>query len=165
MELQGTQAGDGKLQCHQDLQVTYSQILQRIFILEGLFSICFAVVAFLIIPRFPADATFLQEDEKAYLLRRLDAKRGKEKITFRSIKWKQCFFDWKVWACVSHSSSASQAPGFTEKKSAHSSTSAPTCPPPQTSPSPPPFSPNSVGPTRRPKSTSSPFTSSPSSST
>jgi sugar phosphate permease len=68
-----------------------------IFILEGLFSIAFSIVAWFVIPGFPADATFLSDTEKKYLLQRLDAERGHEKITFGSIKWKNCLFDWKIW--------------------------------------------------------------------
>jgi hypothetical protein len=69
----------------------------RIFILEGLFSTAFSVLAYFVIPGFPADAKFLSVEEKRYLLHRLEAERGNETITFHWSMFKECFLDWKIW--------------------------------------------------------------------
>ncbi|KAJ8509029.1 hypothetical protein ONZ45_g8746 [Pleurotus djamor] len=42
-----------------------------IFILEGLFTVVFGVIAFFMMPRSPAHASFLREEEKQYVLRKL----------------------------------------------------------------------------------------------
>jgi hypothetical protein len=71
--------------------------VSRIFILEGLFSIAYAVLAFFVIPGFPKDATFLTPEEKALLLERLEEERGDEKVSMRDINWVGILFNWKVW--------------------------------------------------------------------
>lgn len=71
--------------------------LSRIFILEGLFSICYAALAFFIIPAFPKDATFLTKEERELLLQRLEEERGNEKVSMRDINWVGILWNWKVW--------------------------------------------------------------------
>jgi cyanate permease len=68
-----------------------------IFILEGILSTCVACFAFFIVPNFPAESTFLNPEEKEFLLRRLEAERGKEKTSIKDIQWLPIFLDWKVW--------------------------------------------------------------------
>ncbi|KIN07127.1 hypothetical protein OIDMADRAFT_99409 [Oidiodendron maius Zn] len=68
-----------------------------IFILEGLFSICYAVLAFFVIPAFPKDATFLTKEERELLLQRLEEERGNEKVSMRDINWVGILWNWKVW--------------------------------------------------------------------
>ena len=68
-----------------------------IFILEGLFTFVFGVAAWFIIPRFPQEATFLAEDERALLLARLKHDRGNERINFDGINWAKALTDWKIW--------------------------------------------------------------------
>jgi hypothetical protein len=69
----------------------------RIFILEGLFSICYAVLSFFVIPAFPKDATFLTTEERVFLLQRLEEERGNEKVSMRDINWVGILWNWKVW--------------------------------------------------------------------
>lgn len=69
----------------------------RIFILEGVFSILYAIMAFFVIPGFPKDATFLTDEERTVLLARLEAERGNEKISMSDINWRGIVLNWKVW--------------------------------------------------------------------
>lgn len=68
-----------------------------IFILEGLFSIAYAVLSFFVIPGFPKDATFLTEEERNLLLHRLEKERGNERISMRDVNWRKILLNWKVW--------------------------------------------------------------------
>ena len=72
-------------------------IICRIFILEGLFSIAYAILSYFIIPGFPRDAAFLDDEERDLLLRRLEKERGSEKVSMREINWLGILFNWKVW--------------------------------------------------------------------
>jgi hypothetical protein len=69
----------------------------RIFILEGVFSILYAILAFFVIPGFPKDATFLTDEERTVLLARLEEERGNEKVSMRHINWVSILLNWKVW--------------------------------------------------------------------
>ncbi|KFZ11655.1 hypothetical protein V501_04622 [Pseudogymnoascus sp. VKM F-4519 (FW-2642)] len=69
-----------------------------VFIIEGLITIAFSVVAFMIIPGFPEDAKFLTEPERAFLLKRLRDDRGNEKTDMKGVPWLRVLLDWKVWA-------------------------------------------------------------------
>ena len=69
-----------------------------VFILEGLFTVAFGMVAWFIIPAFPQDATFLNDDERTMLLARLRHDRGKERLNFKGINWVKVFADWKIWS-------------------------------------------------------------------
>lgn len=69
-----------------------------VFILEGLFTFAFGLVAWFIIPKFPQEATFLTDDERAMLLARLRHDRGRERLTFKGINWLRVFTDWKIWS-------------------------------------------------------------------
>lgn len=69
-----------------------------LFILEGLFTFAFGIVAWFIIPGFPQDATFLTDEERTLLLARLKHDRGNERIDFEGINWIEAMTDWKIWA-------------------------------------------------------------------
>ena len=69
-----------------------------IFIVEGLLSCVVAAVAFFLIVPWPQDCTFLRPDEKAMLLRRLEADAPPGQVDHGS--WpalRACLADWKIW--------------------------------------------------------------------
>ena len=68
-----------------------------IFILEGLFNIAVALFTFFVLPRFPAESTFLTPQEKTRLLERLAIERGDEVESFKNQPWLSFFFDWQTW--------------------------------------------------------------------
>jgi sugar phosphate permease len=49
------------------------------------------------VPGFPAEAKFLTDEERNYLLARLELERGKEKLTMRNIPWIKVLTNWKIW--------------------------------------------------------------------
>lgn len=69
-----------------------------VFILEGLFTFAFGLAAWFIIPAFPQDATFLNEDERAMLLNRVRHDRGNERTGFEEVNWISLLTDWKIWS-------------------------------------------------------------------
>lgn len=69
-----------------------------VFILEGLLTIAFALIAWFIIPAFPQEATFLNEEEREFLLTRLRRDRGNERLDIKGINWARVLLDWKVWS-------------------------------------------------------------------
>lgn len=69
-----------------------------IFILEGLFTVAFGLVAWFVIPAFPQECTFLNDEERSLLLARIRHDRGNERINFKGISWVRVFTDWKVWS-------------------------------------------------------------------
>lgn len=68
-----------------------------IFILEGLFNIAVALFTFFVLPRFPAESTFLTPEEKTRLLQRLAIERGDEAEGFKGQPWLSYIFDWQTW--------------------------------------------------------------------
>jgi hypothetical protein len=68
-----------------------------IFILEGLFNIVVAASAFWILPPFPAESKFLDEEEKEHLLQRLFIERGDEAVSLKGQPWVKFLFDWQTW--------------------------------------------------------------------
>jgi sugar phosphate permease len=68
-----------------------------IFILEGLISVVFSVPLYFVIPGFPSEAAFLTVEEREYLLQRLAAERGQEKVTIHTIQWVKVLLNWKIW--------------------------------------------------------------------
>ena len=68
-----------------------------IFILEGLFNVAVALFTFSVLPRFPAESTFLSPEEKARLLERLAIERGDEVESFKGQPWLSYVFDWQTW--------------------------------------------------------------------
>ncbi|KAL5342103.1 major facilitator superfamily domain-containing protein [Aspergillus crustosus] len=68
-----------------------------IFILEGLFNIAVALCIFFVLPRFPAESTFLTVEEKDHLLSRLHAERGDEAETLQGQPWRSIFLNWQTW--------------------------------------------------------------------
>ncbi|KAK3313809.1 major facilitator superfamily domain-containing protein [Apodospora peruviana] len=70
-----------------------------IFILEGAITVVLGVVFWFTFPSFPEQATWLQEDERAYIKARLEADQGRNaaerKITLRDVK--SVLGDFKVW--------------------------------------------------------------------
>jgi sugar phosphate permease len=85
------------VRCLIDIAALQLLMFDRIFIIEGLFSVVFSIFAFFIIPGFPKEGAFLTVEEREYLLQRLKVERGHEKITIHTIKWRKILFDWKVW--------------------------------------------------------------------
>ncbi|KAL3473162.1 major facilitator superfamily domain-containing protein [Aspergillus californicus] len=67
-----------------------------IFILEGLFNICVALCTFFILPRFPAESSFLTAEEKAHLLTRLHTERGDEAEDLKGQPWRTIFLNWQT---------------------------------------------------------------------
>jgi hypothetical protein len=78
----------------------------RIFILEGLLTVVIALAAPFIIPDDPKTAKFLSEDEKNFLMYRIQADQGCEDMTSQSAEpFKSKYFwaavkDWKVWVSI-----------------------------------------------------------------
>lgn len=70
----------------------------RIFIMESIITVVVSSVCFWIIVPFPEKASFLDKDEKRFLLARLEADGGNvqnDKITFRRVLLMAA--DWKIW--------------------------------------------------------------------
>ncbi|KIW05729.1 uncharacterized protein PV09_03586 [Verruconis gallopava] len=68
-----------------------------IFILEGLFNICIAALAFIVLPPFPAESKFLSVEEKEHLMNRLYAERGDEAVSLKGQPWVSWLFNWQTW--------------------------------------------------------------------
>jgi len=70
-----------------------------IFILEGIVTLVFGVVFFFTFPSFPEEATWLSEDERAYVKARLQADQGRNgaerNITFADVV--TVMKDYKIW--------------------------------------------------------------------
>ncbi|KAL9487891.1 hypothetical protein ACSS6W_000168 [Trichoderma asperelloides] len=82
-----------------------------IFILEGIATVIAAVLAFFILQDFPETATFLTEEEKAFVVHRLkyQAQAGKfdtdqvQVAQAEEFKWKyvwSAFKDWQIWVSI-----------------------------------------------------------------
>lgn len=82
-----------------------------IFILEGIVTVLVAVIAFFVLHDFPETATFLTEEERAFVVFRL--KYGQDKKATREgrvqvaeadeFQWKyvwQAFRDWQIWTNI-----------------------------------------------------------------
>ncbi|KAH9832608.1 MFS general substrate transporter [Rhodofomes roseus] len=70
-----------------------------IFIIEGLVTIVAGVLSFFIIQDFPDTARFLTEEERTFVVRRLQAD-GQVSATGEKLKWQyvwQALIDWKTW--------------------------------------------------------------------
>ena len=70
-----------------------------IFIIEGLITIVIAAVSVFIIAPWPEECKFLQPEEKALLLERLAADRGRgtmNRLTMKALI--NTLSDWKIWA-------------------------------------------------------------------
>ncbi|CAG8956856.1 hypothetical protein HYFRA_00012311 [Hymenoscyphus fraxineus] len=67
-----------------------------IFILEGLY-VFVALLAIVVLPRFPAESKLLTLDEKEILLHRLSVERGNEAENFKGQPWVKFLFDWQTW--------------------------------------------------------------------
>lgn len=74
-----------------------------IFILEGLLTVVFAVVAFFLIFDFPETAGFLTDEERAFVVYRLkygQKKSGKQIAEVQHFQWKyvkEVFLDWQIY--------------------------------------------------------------------
>lgn len=68
-----------------------------IFILEGLGGVVVSLVSFLLVPGFPAEATFLTPEEKEFLLQRLENERGVENTSLKGLNWFHLVTNWKIW--------------------------------------------------------------------
>jgi hypothetical protein len=71
----------------------------RIFIIEGLCTICVSVACWPVIPPFPEHCAFLSPDDKALMLARVRADGGHvadDEITLK--KTIRYLNDWKIWA-------------------------------------------------------------------
>ncbi|CAG8980987.1 hypothetical protein HYALB_00013548 [Hymenoscyphus albidus] len=71
-----------------------------IFILEGLFNIFVALLAIVVLPRFPAESKFLTLNEKEILLHRLSVERGDEAESFKGQPWIEFLLDWQTWVNI-----------------------------------------------------------------
>jgi MFS family permease len=77
-----------------------------IFILEGILTVVVAALAFFVLHDFPETATFLTEEERAFVVYRLkyqgqvQVKGGVHVAQADEFKWKyvwQAFTDWQIW--------------------------------------------------------------------
>lgn len=74
-----------------------------IFILEGLATVVVAVIAFFVIYDFPETATFLTEDERAWVIHRLKYQGSDDHTHVEEVeqfKWKyvwDAFTDWQIY--------------------------------------------------------------------
>lgn len=70
-----------------------------IFILEGLVTVIASLISFFVIPDFPDTATFLTEEERAFVIHRLQEddrfSAGGEELKMKYIL--QSLFDWHTW--------------------------------------------------------------------
>ncbi|KAH8117960.1 MFS general substrate transporter [Phellopilus nigrolimitatus] len=71
-----------------------------IFGLEGMATVLFSIVAFLTIHDYPENATFLEEDERQYLIERLQNDRTHLSTRFDMRFVWQAFKDWKIYAQI-----------------------------------------------------------------
>lgn len=70
-----------------------------IFIIEGLITVVAGVLSFFIIQDFPDTARFLTEEERTFVVRRLQAD-GQVSAAGEKLKWRyvwQALADWKTW--------------------------------------------------------------------
>lgn len=70
-----------------------------IFIIEGLVTVVAGVLSFFIIQDFPDTARFLTEEERTFVVRRLQAD-GQISAAGEKLKWRyvwQAIADWKTW--------------------------------------------------------------------
>jgi len=80
-------------------------ILPRIFIIEGLATIAFAILSFFVIVDWPEDAKFLTTEEKALIAYRLanDGNSGVARMdSLTNDALKRIFRDWKIWCGYVH---------------------------------------------------------------
>ncbi|KAL4881663.1 MFS general substrate transporter [Aspergillus karnatakaensis] len=68
-----------------------------IFILEGLITIAFSIIVFVVVPNFPAQATWLKASEREALLARLDEDKGPGQGEPAKRDWIEAASDWKIW--------------------------------------------------------------------
>ncbi|KIW00220.1 uncharacterized protein PV09_08260 [Verruconis gallopava] len=73
---------------------------QWIFVVEGLVTIVFSVLVFIFCPNFPAKDNLLSEKDRAMLLARLEADKGKEVEKESTSTWLRAFVDYRVWLCT-----------------------------------------------------------------
>lgn len=71
-----------------------------IFILEGTLTCVVSIIFFFLLPNFPEEATWLRDDEKAYIKARLQEDQGRSaaerQITTKDVR--NVFRDWKIFA-------------------------------------------------------------------
>jgi len=68
-----------------------------IFIIEGLLTIFFSIFMFIFTPHFPAKDSWIKPHDKARLLARLEADKGKQSTTLDNVPWTKVIFDYKIW--------------------------------------------------------------------
>lgn len=68
----------------------------RIFIIEGIFTVVMSVVSYFWLVDWPADAKFLNDEERKVLLNRLSINDEGE-ARMDTFNWRRCVRDWKVW--------------------------------------------------------------------
>jgi hypothetical protein len=75
----------------------YSNIL--VFILEGIATVIVAIIAFFVIQDFPETATFLRDEERAFIVHRMKYD-GTDVAIDNGFRWKyvkQAFLDWQIY--------------------------------------------------------------------
>lgn len=68
-----------------------------IFIIEGIITIAISGLVWLLVPDFPEKSTFLRANEKEYLLYKLEADKGHEKLDIKKVNWLKELTDYKIW--------------------------------------------------------------------
>lgn len=72
--------------------------MTRIFIIEGCVTVVCVGIGLLCIPSYPEDSTFLQAEEKKYLLAMLRKDAGPSRPNhYNYFVMKECLFDPKIW--------------------------------------------------------------------
>jgi hypothetical protein len=87
--------GDGK-SAHLLVGDRGSDMLYRIFIIEGCVTVVVSIFMYWWLADWPADCRFLTPDERKVLMWRLtDNSEGEAKMD--RVNWSRCARDWKVW--------------------------------------------------------------------
>jgi hypothetical protein len=75
------------------------KLTNAVFILEGIATVCVAIIAFFVIHDFPETASFLTEEERAFVVHRLKYD-GTDVAMDEGFRWKyvrQAFMDWQIY--------------------------------------------------------------------
>lgn len=76
--------------------------LRAVFILEGIATVVVAIIAFFVLYDFPETASFLSEEERAFVVHRLKYD-GTDVALDESFQWKyvrQAFIDWQIYVSL-----------------------------------------------------------------
>lgn len=70
----------------------------RIFLVEGLVTIVFSIFVFIFTPHFPSQDKWMDKEDQAQLLARLQLDKGEQKQDMGvKVDWLKIVFDYKIW--------------------------------------------------------------------